>query len=348
MSAVFSPDGQYLVCGSDSGRIAVWDLRQYMNENSWKSSSPPDLTPDMSFSAGDGAINCVVFVGSGAGTSLLCGADTSAMSWPWSKLLVCLDTGAEPPRPEVVFKAPQTEGKRGSMQPLAEINALSKRWEEEAVLGAAGDCSGHEWDLTTGRLKRSYKGHTAYLHCIQCVANSPCTVVTGADNGVVGVWDTRAENPVELMQPLQSAKSAGLWERPVTGGAWVSSLDVDPAGDLLACGGGLGGNAGGWLSLIHLPTRTTISAAPVPSGAVQAIVHSDDSLLTVGSEPILSTWSWSQLKVRSRTKTTAPSGFAVAVAPEGNNEGVVAVAGRSPAVDVYAYPGVIAFSLEFR
>lgn len=34
-AAAFSPCGEYLICASDSGRLAIWELAPYMNKGAW-------------------------------------------------------------------------------------------------------------------------------------------------------------------------------------------------------------------------------------------------------------------------------------------------------------------------
>ena len=40
-AAVFSPCGGYLICASDSGRLAVWELAQHMEADADTQSLPP-------------------------------------------------------------------------------------------------------------------------------------------------------------------------------------------------------------------------------------------------------------------------------------------------------------------
>ncbi len=157
---------------------------------------------------------------------------------------------------------------------------------------------------------------------------------------------------VDFFSPVDRICEAGLLNRKEgaleSNGSWVSSMRVDPAGNWLSCGGGStalpNSNTVGWVGLWHLPSRSVTSASVLPA-ATQAMVFSDDSLITVGNEPFLSYFKWEALQLRTRVKTTSRSCFALAVNKHSKYKGVTAVGGCSPCIDVYTYPGTQAFAL---
>ncbi len=158
---------------------------------------------------------------------------------------------------------------------------------------------------------------------------------------------------VDFFSPVDRICEAGLLNRKEgaleSNGSWVSSMRVDPAGNWLSCGGGAtalpNSNNVGWIGLWHLPSRSVTSASVLPA-ATQAMVFSDDSLITVENEPFLSYFKWEALQLRTRVKTTSRSCFTLAVNKHSKYKGVTAVGGCSPCIDVYTYPGTQAFTLS--
>jgi WD40 repeat protein len=283
MAAVFSPDGKYLVCGSDNGRIAVWELGAYMT-----AAADDDLTPDMSFSTGEGPINCLQFASNSSTNSsswlLLCGSDLGVLTWPWQVILDCLANGLLPPESTCTLRAPRECGNRGTLPPLSEVNALTcdSAAAPHHVIGACGDKRAHAWDVQTGAPVRSYSGHAAYLHCIGTVpAASGTLLATGADDGVLGLWDSRAAAAVALVRLLDGCAPQGARSDLNTADAnWLSSLQSDATGSWLTVGGGLGPTAAkgawaGFLTTFHVDSRRAGSFVKT-LGAVNAMTQTAD------------------------------------------------------------------------
>eukprot|EP00903_Cladosiphon_okamuranus_P022603 g20798.t1 len=271
-AAAFSPCGGYLVCGSDSGRLAVWELAQHLDENvDEQPSSPPDTTPDMSWRADRSCINCLVFVGD----LLLCGGDESLFGYSWAAIVSALRQGAPPP-PSSVSSSSHREAEQGMLRVRCpqgvsgtgarrpEINGISFDETTSRVLCAAGDGNAYEWDLQSlvaaagqGKAEfspvRTYEGGKGYLHA---VASAPgaSVVATGSDDGYVGVWDRRVKPAaaganVVLLRPAHAQTGDGKEGSPggrggkPDGAECVTSLEMDGGGDTLVCGGRRTGGA---------------------------------------------------------------------------------------------------------
>ncbi|CAM9564966.1 unnamed protein product [Pylaiella littoralis] len=276
-AAAFSPCGSFLVCASDSGRLAVWELSQHM-------ASPGedlcDTTPDMSWRADGSCINCLCF----AGDLLLCGGDESLFGCSWAEIVSALERGAMPPRSLNSF-SPGTGGggdevlrvrcpvgmtTRASAR-LPEINGISFDETTKRVLCAAGDGNAYEWDLESltaangnvpggggvvdrnggGVLVRSYEGRKGYLHAVAGAPGSSL-VATGSDDGFVGIWDKRVKSTgganVAFLKPAHAQTGDGKESSPRGRGKpdlaeCVTSLEMDGGNNTLVCGGRRTGGA---------------------------------------------------------------------------------------------------------
>ncbi|CAM9455613.1 unnamed protein product [Scytosiphon promiscuus] len=228
-AAAFSPCGGYLVCASDSGRLAVWELaRQQQQQQEQKAMDTGheaeevfsagedtrlDTTPDMSWQADRSCINCLVF----AGHLLLCGGDDSLFGCPWSAIVSALEEGRRPPLSCSSSSSAQdtggsgvlrvrcppggegggtAAGRNGARKP--EINDVKFDETAGSVLCAAGDGNAYEWDLgsitATATPVRTYgSGNGSYLHAVASAPGSS-VVATGSDSGHLGVWDKRAKS----------------------------------------------------------------------------------------------------------------------------------------------------------
>ena len=84
------------------------------------------------------------------------------------------------------------------------------------------------WDLASGELKSTLKGHTDYVHAVSYLDKSK-QIVSGGEDGVVKFWDERVggEGPDQIEpNALQIAARHSL-------GKWISCVAVDNSEDWL-------------------------------------------------------------------------------------------------------------------
>ncbi len=77
------------------------------------------------------------------------------------------------------------------MHTSVEVNGISVDKTRLQVVGAYGDGLAREYDAVTGCIVRTYRGHKGYLHTTQMVPDVGL-ILTGGEDGLVGVWDSRA------------------------------------------------------------------------------------------------------------------------------------------------------------
>jgi len=268
-----------------------------------------------------------------------------------------------------------------------EINDTSIDNTNRWIYAAAGDLFGcYQWDLETGQLRQTLSGglrhqsHSDFLHSVCAIGQGGTMVLTGGEDGNLGVWDGKVGKLVDKIDCV-SAMNAGRapvrsdfessedveasWKWGKGQHLWISSMDIDKGGNWAAiCGGaegkGMGSGsrrkgsstttdstreAGGFVALWNVPTRSLISACATREHVQAVTFHESlDRLLTCGNEPVVSYWSPSDIVRQERAWLSSPSGFCVAVSPV---NGVMAAGGASPNIDCFTDVGSKAFSMSF-
>jgi hypothetical protein len=138
----------------------------------------------------------------------------------------------------------------------------------------------------------------------------PCVVDT----------DCRSGECVAALDPWNAVK---ISKKPMVKLPWISCLCLDASENWLVCG-----NGGHCVTLWSLPgldcvTRICMCATP------QAVTIANDQILTVGTQPILSRWSFGGTLL-SQAVCAPLSAFSVSVHPSG----LTAVAGYGGLVDI--------------
>jgi WD40 repeat protein len=239
-------------------------------------------------------------------------------------------------------------GARGALLPYSEINDLAVSSISGHIFAAGGDNIVHEWDLEAAKCLRKYEGHKEYLHSVRHL-NHTQELVTGSEDGHIGLWDVRSTSKPTYLTPQQKSSSLSSSHRRVsstTSGLYVKSVATDSSETWLASGGGKKRVADqplstGFMSVWHLPSRVPVYYRETPSDLYDvAFYHSD--VLSVGNESSLKKWNRTSGVLLSSARSTLP-GCHFCVVDETTD--IVATGGYGPMIDIYTMPGVVGFSL---
>lgn len=259
--------------------------------------------------------------------------------WKWRDIASAL-SGASHGRDVEVTPAHVTRlerealGFRGALSPFSEINGVAVSRETARAFLAGGDGATHELDLSSLKFVRRFAGHADYLHSVQYLAHSR-ELVTGSEDGAIGIWDARQTKRVEFLKPSTPSSSDG--------DAWVGSVAVDASETWLAAGGGgkKRTRGSGFLGVWHLPSRVPVHVTQTPSDVHDVAFHRTE-LLSVGNDASLRQWNRSSGTLLATAHSSVPAGRFCVVDSASD---VIAVGGAAPAIDIYAMPGVVSFSL---
>jgi WD40 repeat protein len=209
---IFTPDGLFLLCGSSTGEIYVWDVRVVL---SGRGAGAP-----RSFRGHQSSVHSLLITPDGS--VLVSGSASGVRSWCWQEILGCLDRG-EAPAPSHEFTETATNG-------------LAFDTHGGVFFAASGDNCCHAYDLGAGTETAALKGHTNYLHAVLVMGQSR-QVVTAAEDGCVRLWDMRSGlSATRVLEPFGSggtdappdisAQSAGV-SRRLASATWASCLACD-------------------------------------------------------------------------------------------------------------------------
>eukprot|EP00941_MAST-03F_sp_MAST-3F-sp1_P006152 g6152.t1 len=273
LATKISSCGRYLVGGSSTGRINVWDLAE-----AFSSVNSLSFTPFISEQVHEGPIYDICFVENH--DMLVTAGDDFIYCWRWSSVLQlrkdasnknelrARDKKRRRTERVLFFKDtriaclqnPQQSGHRQSLGPVAETNGVVA--EGTHLFSAAGDKNAYIWDLEKQVKLTTLSGHRDYLHCIASLG-ALGQVVTGSEDGTVRFWDVRSK------EETHNIDTSGKND------TWVSSLDVDDTNCWIAFGGGReaksnGSNERGFVRVVHAASLTE-TAAWTTKDAVNAV-----------------------------------------------------------------------------
>ena len=313
----FDRDGKFLFAGNSFGRVAFWHLENFLTHapsNDQGVKEPSSFHVSTGNAGSFSAHTNPIYTLATWEDYLITGADEEIRGWkaPWK--------AEKSSEPLFELRVPQLTGVRGSLLPVAEINGISVR--EGMLYGAAGDGNAYQWDIETGQITATFKGHKDYLHCVQAV---PSGVITGSEDGTCKIWDSRSQSCVSSLR-FKSMKDSGS--------ALVSCCAVDASGNWLVFGG-QDGSGSGTFQLCHLPSRVLTQQATTRMSCVQTITMlSDNAILCGGNSPCVEHWSSDGAKLVATVQTTSPSVFSLRHLHSPRVSLIVA-AGAAPTVDVF-------------
>ncbi|TYZ67576.1 hypothetical protein PybrP1_010808 [[Pythium] brassicae (nom. inval.)] len=344
-----------LVAATSTGALHVFALKPALQPQYWERVTQQQETahpgPALSFQAHPTQIYSLAFAGDAADPLLVTGGDQDFRVWRWQHILAAIGDPHAALRPvHVAHLERKTMGFRGALLPFNEINEIAVAGPNGHAFFAGGDALAHEWDLGAQAFVRQYAGHRDYLHTLRYLAHSQ-ELVTGSEDGAIGIWDVRQTRQVEFLRPQKpvggSRSSSTSSHQPPA--LWVGSLANDASEVWLACGGGAkrspgpaqAASGGGFVGMWHLPSRVPVHLTATPRDVHAVAFHRSD-LLSVGGDASLRQWNRSSGALLAAAHSTVPSNhFCVVDAPTE----IIAVGGNAPVIDIYAMPGVVSFSL---
>ncbi|KAF1326881.1 hypothetical protein FI667_g8032, partial [Globisporangium splendens] len=274
------------------------------------------------------------------------GGDQDFRVWRWKELFAAATAQdhtfvVEPLH--VAHLERKTMGFRGALLPFNEINEVAVARPSGHLFLAGGDSLAHEWDFTTQKFVRQYEGHSDYLHTIRYLTHSQ-ELVTGSEDGRIGLWDVRKAGRVEMLHP--QAATTNATSAPSSSSLWVGCVANDASEMWLACGGGKKRTPGqkqshGFMSMWHLPSRVPVHSTATSSDVHDVVFHHMD-LLSVGNEARLKKWNRSSGTLLAAAHSSIPSSHFCVV---DDATDIIAVGGNAPLIDIYTMPGVVSFSL---
>ncbi|CAH2051237.1 unnamed protein product [Thlaspi arvense] len=268
-----NPNPDAFVVASSDGTLALHSLNSLVSQSAaFGYSKGQDFMvaePEAVVKAHDGPAYDVKFYGEDEDALLLsCGDDGRVRGWKWKDFSETEASQENHGKPLLELTNPQHKGPWGSLSPMPEINAIAVDTQSGSVFTAAGDSSAYCWDVESGEIKMTFKGHSDYLHCVVS-RSSASQILTGSEDGTARIWDCRTGKCIKVIGS-QDKRS----------GFRISSMALDGSESWLVCGQGKN------LALWNLPASECVSTISSPAH-VQDVMFDEKQILTAGTEPLL-------------------------------------------------------------
>ncbi|KFK40305.1 hypothetical protein AALP_AA3G357800 [Arabis alpina] len=313
-----NPNPDAFVIASSDGTLAYHSLNSLVSQSaSFGYSRGLDVMvaePEGLVKAHEGPAYDVKFYGEDEDALLLsCGDDGRVRGWKWNEFGE--SEVSQGVKPLLELTNPQHKGPWGALSPMPEINAISVDPQSGSVFTAAGDSCAYCWDVESGKIKMTFKGHSDYLHCVVS-RSSASQILTGSEDGTARIWDCKTGKCIKVIGS-QDKKSSFR----------ISSMALDGSQSWLVCGQGKN------LALWNLPASECVSTISSPAH-VQDVMFDEKQILTVGAEPLLRRFDLNGALL-SQIQCAPSSVFSISLHPSG----VVAVGGYGGLVDVISQFG---------
>jgi len=366
--------GRYLVACVSAGILLIWDLYQTQSngtrivDNAEKDSDlnykkVMDHDPIIRFKVCDGVLYDVQFIKSSNTYMLVTCGEGGAYLFQWCKILerlsdsICAERLSMPAIEELTPSSTFRTNPALFAAPI-EMNGIAYDEALRRLYCAAGDLfGGYIWDIESnkrvGTLGNGYplqpgekplSRHSNYLHTIKtvprsCANPSAHTVLTGGEDGQVGIWDGKELKLIQMID-FNTVMKGTIGEQT---SFWVSSMDVQETGNWAAVGGGIdylsysgkcnNSNEFGFMASLNLPTRTVGATKRTREVVNNIAYHSRNGyMVSVGNESVVSYWNQSDITRgrEGRTLLTSSSAYSISIHPNGE---LMAVAGVGQTVD---------------
>ena len=109
---------------------------------------------------------------------------------------------------------------------------LDLHWSRSSsnIFSASADTTLASWDLETGLRIRRHEGHEEIVNCLTASPRGEEILISGADDGCVGIWDPRVKRAVDFIEtdfPITSVAFAEAGNEIYTGGIDCDILAYD-------------------------------------------------------------------------------------------------------------------------
>ena len=109
---------------------------------------------------------------------------------------------------------------------------LDLHWSRSSsnIFSASADTTLASWDLETGLRIRRHEGHEEIVNCLTASPRGEEILISGSDDGCVGVWDPRVKRAVDFIEtdfPITSVAVAEAGNEIYTGGIDCDILAYD-------------------------------------------------------------------------------------------------------------------------
>lgn len=109
---------------------------------------------------------------------------------------------------------------------------LDLHWSRDSLnlFSASADMTLASWDLETGQRIRRHEGHTEIVNCMTASSRGEEILISGSDDGCVGIWDPRIKRAVDFIEtdfPITSVAVAEAGNELYTGGIDCDILAYD-------------------------------------------------------------------------------------------------------------------------
>lgn len=91
---------------------------------------------------------------------------------------------------------------------------LDLQWSRDSrsIFSASTDMTIASWDLETGLRTRRHQGHENLVNCIDLARRGQELLISGSDDGTIGIWDPRQKSAVEYLETDYPVTAVALAE----------------------------------------------------------------------------------------------------------------------------------------
>ncbi|KAL1494590.1 hypothetical protein ABEB36_010163 [Hypothenemus hampei] len=197
----------------------------------------------------------------------------------------------------------------------AEVNSMSFNETSGILYGGGGDSKIYLFNLERRTILKVLNGHTDYIHSINIKNNQ---ILSGAEDGLVNIWDLRTYKITAKIEPHLNSKIARSHL-----GKWIGAVDCNE--DYIVCGGGPR------LTLYHYRFLTNCAIFPIDDEGIHVSNIFDDKVFAGGRSKL-----FYQANFNGDIVTEIPTSGATtySVIKQSNPFKILSIAGSSAKIDI--------------